>query len=86
MTSTETPMQSQALPAAPSPARWKFMTPYPKGPCAQVVYTLALNYSLYGYVGPKVCAIWVHGPVGYGDQNIPKALYSMFFGPKRLNR
>ena len=25
----------------------------PEGPCAQIVYTLALKYSLYGYIGPK---------------------------------
>ena len=36
----------------------------PKGPCAQIVYTLALKYSLYGYIGPKVYTIWVHGPLG----------------------
>ena len=36
----------------------------PKGPCTQIVYTLALNYSLYRYIGPKVLPIWVHGPSG----------------------
>ena len=36
----------------------------PKGPCTLVVYTLALKYSLYRYIGPKVYAIWVHGPLG----------------------
>ena len=35
-----------------------------KGPCAQIVYTLALKYSLYRYIGPKVYTIWVHGPLG----------------------
>ena len=39
---------------------------YPKGPCTQIVYTLALKYSLYRYIGPKVYTIWVHGPLGYG--------------------
>ena len=29
-----------------------------------MVYTLALKYSLYGYIGPKVYTIWVHGPLG----------------------
>ena len=29
-----------------------------------IVYTLALQYSLYRYIGPKVYAIWVHGPLG----------------------
>ena len=37
---------------------------YPKGPCTQIVYTLALKYSLYRYVGTKVYSIWVHGPLG----------------------
>ena len=27
------------------------------------VYTLALKYSLYRYIGPKVYAKWVHGPL-----------------------
>ena len=37
---------------------------YPKGPCTHIVYTLALKYSLYRYIGPKVYPIWVHGPLG----------------------
>ena len=36
----------------------------PKGPCTHIVYTLALKYSLYRYIGPKVYTIWVHGPLG----------------------
>ena len=36
----------------------------PKGPCTQIVYTLALRYSLYRYIGPKVYTTWVHGPLG----------------------
>ena len=36
----------------------------PKGPCTQIVYTLASKHSLYRYVGPKVHTIWVHGPLG----------------------
>ena len=39
--------------------------PSPKGPCTHTVYTLALKYSLYRYIGPKVYAVWVHGPLGY---------------------
>ena len=38
--------------------------PFPKGPCTHIVYTLALMYALYRYIGPKVYAIWVHGPSG----------------------
>ena len=38
--------------------------PDPKGTCTHIVYTLALKYSLYRYIGPKVYAMWVHGPVG----------------------
>ena len=40
------------------------MVCYPKGPCTQIIYTLALKYSLYRYIGPKVYTIWVHGPLG----------------------
>ena len=36
----------------------------PKGPCTHIVDTLALKYSLYKYIGPKVYTIWVHGPLG----------------------
>ena len=36
----------------------------PKGPCTQIVYTLALKYSLYRYIEAKVYTIWVHGPLG----------------------
>ena len=37
---------------------------FPKGPCTQIVYTLALKYSLYRYTGPQVYTVWVHGPLG----------------------
>ena len=30
---------------------------FPKGPCSQIVYTLALKHSLYRYIGPKVHTI-----------------------------
>ena len=37
---------------------------YPKGPCTQIVDTLAQKY-LYGeYFKGKVYTIWVHGPLG----------------------
>ena len=42
----------------------KLLLMNPKGPCTHIVYTLALKYSLYRYIGPKVYAIWVHGPLG----------------------
>ena len=35
-----------------------------KGQCFQIVYTLAIQYSLHRYIGPKVYTIWVHGPLG----------------------
>ena len=38
----------------------------PKGPCTHIVYTLALKYSLYRYIGPKEYAKGVHGPFGMG--------------------
>ena len=36
----------------------------PKGPCTHIVYTLAVKYSLYRYIGFQVYTIWVHGPLG----------------------
>ena len=33
-------------------------------PCAQIVHTLALKYSLYKYIGAKVYTIRVHEPLG----------------------
>ena len=32
--------------------------------CTRIVYTLALKYSLYRYIGAKVFSIFVHGPSG----------------------
>ena len=43
---------------------YRLALPHPEGPCAEIVYTLALEYSLYRYIGPKVYSIWVHGPLG----------------------
>ena len=36
---------------------------FPKGPCAQRVYTLSFKYivPLYRYFGAKVYTIWAHG-------------------------
>ena len=63
----------------------RFREVYPKGPCTQIVYTLALKYSLYGYIGPKVCTIWVHGPLGLeklGQGRLPSLFISrMALGP-----
>ena len=42
------------------------MVLFPKGPCTQIVYTLALKESLYRYIGAKLYTIWVHGPLGFG--------------------
>ena len=36
----------------------------PKGPCAQIVYTLALKCLYRDYIKAKVDTIWVHGPLG----------------------
>ena len=36
----------------------------PKGPCTQIVYTLALKYLYRDYIKAKVYTIWVHGPLG----------------------
>ena len=35
----------------------------PKGPCTQIVYTLAPKYLYRDYFKAKVYAIWVHGLV-----------------------
>ena len=37
---------------------------YSKGPCAQIVYTLAPKYLSREYFKAKVYAIWAHGPLG----------------------
>ena len=37
---------------------------YPKDPCTQIVYTLALKYLYRDYIKAKVYTIWVHGPLG----------------------
>ena len=42
-----------------------------KGPCAQIVDTLALKWSLCRYFGAFVYTIWVHGPLG--EVNGPRA-------------
>ena len=47
--------------------------PFPKGPCTQIVYTLALKYSLYRYIGAKVYTIWVHGPLRLMLQSQPNS-------------
>ena len=38
--------------------------PYPKGPCAQIVYTLGPMYIYRDDFKAKVYTIRVHGPVG----------------------
>ena len=37
----------------------------PKGPCTQIVYTLAAKYPNRDYFKAKVCLLGVHGPLGY---------------------
>ena len=51
-----------------NPSNLPRKAPLPKGPCAQPVYTLALKYSLYRYIGPKVSTLWVHGRLGPSTQ------------------
>ena len=41
-----------------------FKDKYPKGPCTQIVYTLALKYLYRDYIKANVYTIWVHGPLG----------------------
>ena len=50
-------------------ARWR----HPKGPCAQIVYTLGpIPMYLYReYFKAKVYTIWVHGPLGTGSRPEP---------------
>ena len=43
--------------------------PNPKGPCTQIVYTLALKWSLCRYIGAKVYTIWAHGPLGKSNNS-----------------
>ena len=47
---------------------------YPKGPCAQIAYTLGPMHLQREYFKAKVCALWVHGPLGvvlHGDVIAP---------------
>ena len=37
----------------------------PKGPCTQIVYTLAPKYLNRDYIEAIVYTIWVHGPLAY---------------------
>ena len=37
----------------------------PKGPCTQIVDTLAPQYPNGDYFKAKVCTVWAHGPLGY---------------------
>ena len=37
---------------------------HPKGPCTQIVYTLAPKYLYRDYLSANVYTIWVHGPLG----------------------
>ena len=41
----------------------------PKGPCTQIVYTLAPKYLNRGYFKAKVYTIWVHGPLGHSIED-----------------
>ena len=43
---------------------WLYKRFTPKGPCTQIVYTLALRYFLYRYIGPKVYTIGYMDPKG----------------------
>ena len=50
---------------------------FPKGPCAQRVYTLALTYLYRDYSKAEVYTIWAHGPLGSsvaGLDSKPEAL------------
>ena len=39
-----------------------------KGPCTQIVKTLALKYLFRDYFKAKVYTIWAHGPLGKGQR------------------
>ena len=49
---------------------YRYMEPYPKGPCTQIVYTLGPTYLYREYFKAKVYTIWVHGPLGLGLASI----------------
>ena len=38
---------------------------FPKGPCTQIVYTLAPKYVYRDDIKANVSTIWVHGPLGF---------------------
>ena len=50
---------------ADSTKLFKALGSYPKGPCTQIVYTLAPKYLYSDYFKDKVYTIWVHGPLGF---------------------
>ena len=50
--------------ARTAPARDEVLC-FPKGPCTQIVYTLAPMYLYREYFTAKVYTVWVHGPLGF---------------------
>ena len=42
---------------------WVVVYTSPRGPCTQIVYTLAPKYLYRDYFKAKVYTIWVHGPL-----------------------
>ena len=46
----------------------------PKGPCTQIVDTLAPKYPNTDYFKAKVSTIWVHGPLGYVRRSLPLSM------------
>ena len=47
---------------------------FPKGPCTQIVDTLALKYLYKDYIKAKVYAIWVHGPLGFAKRSMASSM------------
>ena len=47
---------------------------FPKGPCTQIVYTLAPKYLYRDYFKDKEYTIWVHGPFGFPKSPISREI------------
>ena len=59
-----------------------YTKPFPKGPCAQIVYILAPKYLFRDYFTAKVYTIWVRGPLGYSNHSSPWIVISLHPKPQ----
>ena len=60
--------------------------PYPEGPCAQTVYTLAPKHLCGEYFKGKVYTICVHGPLGVVSHSLKSKPDAVHRSPQRSCR